>query len=191
MCSFSFSPVLYQAKFPIAFHTLLSQTSQTCRFQGVGPRWAKLVSSSDSQDPVMFTEAYLHRRLNFFEALSRSFTPLSPLVQLSGTPPLVAERGFSPKGGSSPEQKGPTEKWMSPVVLSVVQIPQGTDGGTVNFFLWTNSSQKGKHWKILTRVKSYDTLLEDAYTKVEAGIKSIMRARFLQYWMISLRLRRT
>ncbi|EOA98874.1 hypothetical protein Anapl_04204 [Anas platyrhynchos] len=77
---------------------------------GVGPRWVKLVSSSDSQDPVMFTEDYLHRCLNFFEALSRSFTPLSPLVQLSGTPPLVAERGFSPKGGSSPEQKGPTEK---------------------------------------------------------------------------------
>lgn len=110
MCSFSFSPVLYQAKFPTAFHTLLSQTSQTRRFQGVGPRWAKFVSSSDSQDPVMFTEVYIHKCLNFFEALSRSFTPLSPLVQLSGTPPLVAERGFSPKGGSSPEQKGPTEK---------------------------------------------------------------------------------
>lgn len=36
--------------------------------------------------------------------------PLSPLVQLLGTPPAADECGFPPKWGSSPEETGLTEK---------------------------------------------------------------------------------
>ncbi|KAL2307928.1 hypothetical protein Nmel_000920 [Mimus melanotis] len=58
----------------------------------------------------MCTQDCLERCLSFSEGISRSFTPLSPLVQLPGTPPAVADCGFPPKWGSSPEETGLTEK---------------------------------------------------------------------------------
>lgn len=171
----SFSPVVYQAKIPITFHNLLSPTFQTCCFQGAGPRrpacfiMEQLIGLG-SQVYRSSKSSYIYWCLQrcpcFSEVISRTFTPLSPLVQLPGTPPAVAECGFPLKWGSSSEQTGLTDRrneCKSQVVLSIEEIPQGTNRETMNFFSWTTSSPnlvltlqkvnlKSKHWKICPRI---------------------------------------
>lgn len=95
-----------------------------------------------------------------------SFTPLSPLVQLPGTPHLWLKLDFPLKGEVFRSRRNSQRnEYKSPAKLSIEQIPQGTNRGTMNFFPWTTSSmntvltqQKKKKEKEKKKRKTKQTL---------------------------------